>query len=144
MRVQVFSPEGRFIRGWKGDPSDAFGDPTGIAFIGDQVFIADYKKSAISVFDASGRPIRTIGKEGSGPGEFAGISMIVTDADGHIFATDYNNGRIQEFDAAGTFVATILLPNGARFRLPWGLAVTNDGDLIVAEFEAGRVVRIRS
>jgi len=141
-RIQVFSQDGRFIRSWKGDPTDPFGDPTGIAFIGNLVLVADYQKSSISVFDSTGKPIRTIGNEGSGPGEFAGISMIATDAARHIFATDYNNGRILEFDAGGRLVATILLPNGARFRLPWGLAVTDDGDLVVAEFEAGRVVRI--
>jgi len=140
-RVQVFTPDGRFVRSWKGPQGAPFGDPTGITFVGDDVVVADYNESTLSVFDGTGKRLRTFGKPGSRDGEFAGISLITADAAGHIFATDYNNGRIQEFDASGRFVAKFLTPEGERFRRPYGIGVTREGDLVVAEFLGGRVLR---
>jgi len=55
------------------------------------------------------------GSEGSGTGQFGGISGIVVDSSGNIFVGDGENSRIQKFDSNG------------KFLLQWGV-VNPPGD----------------
>jgi DNA-binding beta-propeller fold protein YncE len=143
-RVQVFSSDGRFLRSWNGGPQARFEDPTGITVVGDTVYVADYSASKISAFDRGGNLLRAFGGSGDGPGQFAGISMITSDASGEIFATDYNNGRIQKLDAQGRFLAAYISPSGTRLQRPFGVALTDSGDLVVSEYLGRRIVRLQT
>ena len=68
-------------------PSDAaplitFGSVTGVAAdsVG-TIYILDEMSSAVRVFDSKGKHVRTIGRAGSGPGEFVGGQSLILKGD---------------------------------------------------------------
>jgi DNA-binding beta-propeller fold protein YncE len=142
-RVQVFDQSGSSLRLITDVAGSAFGDPTGLAVAGGQLYVADFALNRIDIFSAQDELVSSFGSPGSDDSQFQGLSLMATDASGHIYATDYENGRIQEFDPSGAHIATYVLPDGNRFRLPYGVVVGPDGDLYVSEFQAGRVDRLR-
>lgn len=127
-RVQVFSPEGRFLRMWGrngGDGTPGGGDgefrkpmygvavaPTGPGGA-EEVYVADKENHRVQVFDTSGRFLRRWGGEDcrppAGDGRFcypAGIAVGRTGAGGayEVYVTDAGNNRIQVFTPAGAFL----------------------------------------
>ncbi len=66
------------------------------------VYVVDTKPTVIKVFDDSGRFVRTIGREGAGPGEFR-MALIAVRA-GRLLVHDPMASRVSLFDTSGTFV----------------------------------------
>jgi DNA-binding beta-propeller fold protein YncE len=88
-----------------GQPTDLFNRPTDVAWdaAGD-IFVADGAGNArIAKFDKDGRFVKSWGKRGTAPGEFANVLSIAVDAQGNVYAGDGGNKRIQVFDNDGTF-----------------------------------------
>jgi hypothetical protein len=124
--VMKFDPEGRvamllgrkaeseFIppRASRGDgagqPTDLFSRPTDVAWdAAGNIFVADGAGNArIAKFDKDGRFVKSWGKRGTGPGEFADVLSIAVDAQGNVYAGDGGNRRIQVFDNNGVFKTT--------------------------------------
>jgi hypothetical protein len=71
-----------------------------------RVWVADYQEQNIRVFDSRGAHVRTIGRKGSGPGEFRSVSGMVRMPDGNVVVLDFGNFRFSVFDTAGALVAT--------------------------------------
>src|SRR5437867_69057 len=114
-RLQVFEPDGRFVREITSPGAGSFADPTGIAFGGEELYVADYGASRIWVFSTAGEYLRSIGHRGNDPGGFDGLSMIATDASGNVVATDYEHGRLVVLAPTGELVGTYLLEDGSHF-----------------------------
>ena len=57
----------------------------------------------IAKFDKDGKFVKSWGKRGTGPGEFANVLSIAVDAQGNVYAGDGGNRRIQVFDNNGVF-----------------------------------------
>ncbi len=93
--------EGRF-RGTDGTPSE-LGEPRSLA-VDDQerVYVVDTKPSVIKVFSSDGQFVRTIGREGAGPGEFR-VGFIAIRG-GYLVLQDPQVARLSVFDTAGTFL----------------------------------------
>jgi hypothetical protein len=73
---------------------------------GRQVYIGQRQESLIRVFDArSGRVIRTIGREGAGPGEFRSLTGIGWKAD-TLFAVDMALQHVSLFTPSGEHLRT--------------------------------------
>src|SRR5216683_2021164 len=88
-----------------GQPTDLFNRPTDVAWdaAGD-IFVADGLGNArIAKFDKDGKFVKSWGKKGTAPGEFANVRSIAVDAQGNVYAADGGNKRIQVFDNDGTF-----------------------------------------
>lgn len=81
------------------------------------VVVADVQALEIRVFDPEGGYLRSVGREGEGPGEFLNLTGAWTLADGGIVTVDYRLDRITRFDAAGVVVGT------ATYSGPDGLIV---------------------
>lgn len=66
------------------------------------VYVFDGTAPALRHFDHGGRYTRTLGREGSGPGEYrdAALGLAVLD-DGRVFMRDPRNARINIYDASG-------------------------------------------
>ncbi|HEV8612650.1 MAG TPA: 6-bladed beta-propeller [Gemmatimonadales bacterium] len=93
--------EQRF-QGEDGTPSE-LGDPRSIAVdAAGRIYVADGKPPAIKVFSPDGDLIRTIGREGEGPGEFR-IGFIALRGE-HLVLHDPRLGRTSVFDTAGNFI----------------------------------------
>jgi DNA-binding beta-propeller fold protein YncE len=88
-----------------GQQTDLFGQPTDVAWDGaGNIFVADGAGNArIAKFDKDGKFVKSWGKRGTAPGEFANVLSIAVDAQGNVYAADGGNKRVQVFDNNGTF-----------------------------------------
>lgn len=72
------------------------------------VYVFDMQVPALMQYDSMGKYVRTIGREGEGPGEYElGCSGIRRHPDGGIVMADEGNLRINIYASGGEFVNTI-------------------------------------
>ena len=144
--VVKFSPEGKVLMtlgkpGVKGNPPEALTDPNDVVTdpsSGD-VYVAESHTNVadanligrISVFDKSGKFLRTIGKTGMGPGEFRTPHAIEFDSQGRLIVADRHNHRIQILTKEGKFVAEY-----ADFGRSSGLAIDKYDVIYTADSES--------
>lgn len=71
------------------------------------IYIADSGNHRIVVFDFEGKFIKTIGRKGQGPAEFASPTGLFIFQDSRLAVADFRNKRIQLFDKYGNFMRAI-------------------------------------
>jgi len=101
---------------WTVDPEalDRIGDGDGHdlyrvrgALLSDgELTVADGASRELRVFDLEGRPLRTMGGEGEGPGEFASIGSIHRIRGDTLVAYDASNQRLTTFGPGGELART--------------------------------------
>jgi DNA-binding beta-propeller fold protein YncE len=79
-----------------------------------------------------GRFVRSVGRMGTGPGEFMGPHALAYDSQGRLFVADRSNNRIQILDEELNFV-----DQWKQFGRPSGVTVLSDGTIVVADSESG-------
>jgi len=107
--VQKLDPEGKFIAEWKGP---GFYGPRRIA-IGpdDAIYVLDSGHNRIVKFGSDGQLLATWGSEGSGDGQFKGLSSVAIDpTNNKVYVADPLNRRIQLFDSNGKFLTKWSIP----------------------------------
>lgn len=80
--------------------------PTGVAFdpVAQALYVTDTANHCIQVFSPEGVHLRTLGRRGSGDGEFNFPTMLWLGNDGHLLVTDSLNFRTQRFDTNGVWL----------------------------------------
>lgn len=78
------------------NPQDVTMDAAG------RLYVSEQDPAVIKQYAADGTFLRTIGRNGQGPGEFSIAFM--TSAGGNLFVHDPRNSRTSLFDTAGTFI----------------------------------------
>lgn len=68
-----------------------------------EIYISDTGANRVLVFNKTGDLLRTIGKEGFGPGELLGPMQIDIDVDGNLYVYENRNDRISIFSSDGEF-----------------------------------------
>lgn len=84
------------------------GQPTGIAFDPGtrRLFVVDTAGHRVNVFERDGTLVSSIGRRGTGNGEFNYPTLIWRTPQGRLYVNDTLNFRIQIFDAGLKFVAS--------------------------------------
>lgn len=91
------------------------------------LYALDGQAQEIRVFSQPGRYIRTIGRQGSGPGELKGAIGFSWGPEGHLWVVDAGNGRYSVFDSTGAFLES--RPRHLGVVLPWLGGFDEAGDL---------------
>lgn len=111
--------------------------PTGIAYSStqQQVWVVETIAHRIAVLDESGNRIKTIGKRGSGKGEFNFPTSIWIDGKGLVYVVDALNYRVQLFDEQGNYLNSFGSEGSASgyFARPKGIATDSYGNIYVAD-----------
>jgi DNA-binding beta-propeller fold protein YncE len=144
--VVKFTPDGTLLLtlgkpGVRGNPPEALTDPTDVVTDprnGD-VYVAEGHTDVtdpnlvgrISVFDRNGKFLRTIGKTGTGRGEFRTPHAIEFDSQGRLVVADRHNHRLQILTKEGTVVAEY-----AEFGRTSGLAIDANDVIYTADSES--------
>jgi len=110
-----------------GDDAYMLGSVRGIAEHGGETFVLDQQVPVLRVYDRSGRHLRDLGAEGSGPGEFQRPEAMVIGNDGRIYVRDPRNGRIMILSAAGEELGILRITSGFSTSNP--MVITHDGTL---------------
>jgi hypothetical protein len=90
------------------------------------VYVLDSQHGEIRVFAADGKYLRTIGRRGSGPGEFRNPDGLVIAADGRLWVRDWGNQSYTTFELGGA------LAESYRWRFGggrWSPVIGQDGTL---------------
>jgi len=129
--------------GTKGDGQLEFSGPTGIVVGNDEVYVSDTGNNRIQVFTLDGKFLRTIGREGSGPNELSRPMHLYFSGE-ELYIADLGNDRIQIFSTLGNPIRRFGSSGSkeGQFDAPSGVAVENDGSIIVAGFYNQRVQRL--
>ena len=105
-RIQVFTPDGSFLRKWGGPfgmnifgPFNGwFAVVTSLAVdVRGTVFAADFYNHRVQKFAADGTFLTAFGKNGNGPGQFRYVTAVAVADDGTVFVADFGNNRVQKW-----------------------------------------------
>jgi DNA-binding beta-propeller fold protein YncE len=144
--LRIYTPDGAELK--KIDPRNEDGTPY-FNYIGDAVqdedgyfYVAEAQlRERITKLDPQGKPVRSWGSEGNGPGQFQKIRALVFGPDGLLYAADSCNSRIQVFTKDGELVRVWGKEGHGEGELsyPYDLAFGPGGELYVVEFAGQRV-----
>jgi sugar lactone lactonase YvrE len=147
-RIQVFSPDGKWLRQWGGHgyaPGE-FLRPRALAMDeDDRLYVADSCNHRIQVFDTDGKLLRVWGSRGAEPGQMSYPYDLALGAGNSLYVCEYGNARVQKFTrdgkALGTWGGSGREPG--MLNNPWALAVDREGEVSVIDSNNHRVQRFR-
>jgi hypothetical protein len=133
-------PDGTVQRLYRLD-SEEF-KPAGVLAVGDTVWVSNGGLHRIEVFDRlSGQHLRSIGRPGNGPGQFAAPRGMARTPDGNVCVVDMLNNRVQVLDSDGGWLHDVGQPGASvgSFGRPRDVAVGSDGTVFVTDAFSQRV-----
>ncbi len=102
-RIQKFDSEGRYVGSILPGPNRNFFGPRDVAVGADGlIYVSDTGNKDVKVFEPDGRYVRSIGRSGTGPGQFNEQVGICITPEGNILVADTGNQRIQDLNSRGT------------------------------------------
>lgn len=96
------------------------------------IVVADRGASALRMFDQNGQAVRTVGRRGSGPGEFQRVDWLGQCGPDSLFVWDRVGQRLSVIDAQGRFVYQGRFPGDSGMRgIPMSPSCSRNGVLAV-------------
>ncbi|TAN40595.1 MAG: 6-bladed beta-propeller [Nitrospirae bacterium] len=134
-RVFVYDKNGKYLSSI-GAGKD-FENPSGLAIDEkrQRIYIADSKLHNVQAFSLDGKRLLTIGKRGTGQGEFNFPTSIAVDSTGNLYVADTITARIQVFDPEGNYTRTIgeLSDSPGNFVRPKGIGFDSEDHMYVVD-----------
>lgn len=139
-RVQVFGPDGTFIRKWGvlGTGDGQFTHPWGVAVhpTRDLVYISEAQGHRIQAFRRDGSFLFKWGIEGSEDGQFCSPRQLALHPTYNLlFVSDSHNDRVQVFDLNGSFVCK--WGSYGYFDCPWGVGIHPTKNIVYVSDDRG-------
>lgn len=93
-RVQVFTPEGKFIEQWRD-----VGRPYGLFLTAEErLIVSDGIANRLGVYDLTGKRLAQFGMPGKGAGELDLPHLLTVDERGSLYVCEINGKRVQKFE----------------------------------------------
>ena len=119
------------IREIAGDSSLWFASVTGAALDGSgRLYVADGLARRLTQVDLRTRSVRTLGREGEGPGELRMPQLVAPGTHGRLFVYDAMLRRVSEFDTSGVFYRSFRLP--VTLHTVWAMVADGAGHLFLS------------
>ena len=142
-RVSVFSRDGNKVRsiGMIGSPPFGYSRTTGIAVHSNGDIYVSTFASKVYRLNKKGEVIGSVGKEGTGNGEFKWADGIKIFND-ELYVCDYGNSRVNVFDLELKFVRTFgkTTEGPGKLTNPADVALDKRGNVYVADYSSHKVV----
>jgi hypothetical protein len=107
------------------EDSGYFGTISGAAVVdGDRIWVSDPQGPAVLEYSLEGAPIRTIAREGDGPGEVRSPTFMTTTPSGRVAVYDLRRASVEMYEPNGEFLQRI--KPDAAFVSPKGMAAADD------------------
>ena len=122
----------RMITGLKG--------PWGVAVRG-QIIIAEFQGHCLSIYDPSGKKIKSLGEKGSALGQFLFPLGVAVDKADNVLIVDGGNHRIQKFTADGDVLVSIGSEGNKplQFNCPVGIGISPNDKVYICDRGNNRV-----
>lgn len=113
-----------------GDPDYQFGQISGVGLTSDgRILVVDQQGQHVKVFRPDGTIETTIGRAGSGPGEFSpGAGPVLVGRGDTVIVPDLGNQRVNVFRPDGSEPASFPMTFAQGIPARWD--ITDDGDLV--------------
>lgn len=119
--------------GEEGSPGELVDPQSFVADDAGRLYVVDSKPAVVKVFSPDGSFLRTMGREGSGPGEFR-VGFIATRGD-RIALHDPQLGRTSVFDTSGTFIKSAV-----TFCCWWGdISLDTAQRIVIPAYITGQI-----
>ena len=143
-RVQKFRLDGGFLLefGQPGTEPGEFQRASGVACLDETIFVADVVNSRVQAFSQAGEFLRVVADA-----ETCGLDYpydVALGTDGMLYVAEFRPGRVTQFTPEGQIVGHFGSTGRGEneFWTPWGVAVDNDGRILVADTGNRRIVEL--
>ncbi|XP_065902619.1 tripartite motif-containing protein 2-like [Dysidea avara] len=140
--VYIFDSQDRLIRkfGQQGKGNGQFNNPRGVSFnANNHLYVVDSNNNRVQKFDINGTYLLQFGQYGSGNGQLNCPVGIVVHND-KVFVAESDNHCVSVFYLNGQFSHII---GSEQLSNPWGVAVTSNDQLLVADHDIISIFRFR-
>lgn len=137
--LQPAPPKWRLVEEWRvgGEPSGphALHDVRELALLPNgNIALLEYKDQQIHFLDGRGKPVRTVGRQGGGPGEYQGANGFVLFPNGTLLVNDPSANRLTLLSSSGDFLKAIPVSHLRGVGWRWEAAVDRQGRLVENTF----------
>ena len=99
------------------------------------IVVAEGGARELRFFDEDGGHIRTVGRQGGGPGEFESLRFLRLWRGDSLVVHDGRRRTVSLFDSAGQFGRSFRLEPADSVRFPYPVGLLADGELVARGFE---------
>ncbi|GEM_PF-1492654 len=136
-RILKTDPNGNVLTSWVVENTNSWPEDAEVGPNGD-VYVSSWHLNKIIIYSQSGT------KKGEFPTSVSGPRSIAIDPENNVYVVSSGNHKVYKFLSDGTHKITIgkgYGSSGGYLKHPWGIAVTNTGDIFVSDKNNHRICR---